>query len=440
MTQNLFSDFSATTSNQWKEQLIKDLKGIDFETLVWNTNSGIKIQPFYTKEELTQAPTLNFNHSDWAICEYLEVSDAKIANAQALNALSNGASGLVFKITKQLDFTVLLKGILLEHIYSLFIIPTELVEELHAVLKTIPTGNTCFIQHDALNQFETTGNWNTSQEEDFSSYQTASNIVVDCSLYQEAGSNVINELAFSLSHINEYLTYHSTNNTLNQIKDLHISVSVGVEFFVEIAKIRALRNLINFLLTQYDVKATVHIHGLTTSINKSNKDSYSNMLRSTTEAMSASIGGCNSVLVLPFNHVFEEATEFSSRMARNQQLIIKEESYFNKVADMASGSYYIENTTVLFCETAWQQFKVIESKGGLIEALKLNTIQEIITSDAELLIKQVKEGKLILVGVNKYENKTEDIKTSIKKSISKISSNSIIEPIQTINLSDTFAS
>lgn len=440
MTQKLFSDFQSTTSNQWKEQLIKDLKGIDFETLVWNTNSGVKIQPFYTKEELTQVPTLNFNHSDWAICEYLDVTDAKIANTSALNALSNGASGLVFKITKQLDFNVLLKGILLEHIYTLFIIPAELVEELHVVLKTMPTGNACFIQNDILTQFETTGNWNTNQEADFSLYKNASNIVIDCSIYQEAGSHTINELAFSLSHLNEYLNYHSDNKTLNQIKHVHISVSVGVEFFVEIAKIRALRNLVNFLLTQYGVGANVHIHGITTSINKSNKDSYTNMLRSTTEAMSASIGGCNSVLVLPFNHVFEEVTEFSSRMARNQQLILKEESYLNKVADMSSGSYYIENTTVLFCEKAWQQFKVIESKGGLIEALKINMVQDIINSDAETLTKQVKEGKLVLVGVNKYENKTEDVKTSIKKSISKISSNNIIKPIQTINLSDAFAS
>jgi methylmalonyl-CoA mutase len=439
MTQKLFSDFNATTSNQWKEQLIKDLKGIDFETLVWNTNSGVKIQPFYTKEELIQKPTLNFTHSDWAICEFLEITDAKIANTQALNALSNGASGLVFKITKQIDFTVLLKGILLEHIYALFIISSELVEELYTVLKTIPIGDTCFIQRDALTQFETTGNWNTNQEADFSSYKNASSIVVDCSLYQEAGSNVINELAFSLSHLNEYLAYHSANNSLTQIKDLHISVSVGVEFFVEIAKIRALRNLVNFLLTQYNVEANVHIHGMTTSINKSNKDSYTNMLRSTTEAMSASIGGCNSVLVLPFNHVFEETTEFSSRMARNQQLILKEESYLNKVADMASGSYYIENTTILFCEKAWQQFKFIESKGGLIEALKLNTVQEIITSDAELLITQVKEGKLTLVGVNKYENKTENVTTTIKKQISKLASTKIINPIQTINLSEAFA-
>ena len=208
-------------------------------------------------------------------------------------------------------------------------------------------------------------------------------------------------------------------------------MSVGGDFFMEIAKLRALRKLVDFLLIQYSIKADIHIHAKTTSINKSVIDSYTNMLRSTTEAMSASIGGANSILVLPFDVEFNAQNDFSSRMARNQQLILKDESYLNVVADMAAGSYYIETLTETICEKAWEQFKVIESKGGLLACLKSNYIQETISKDAETLIQQFKEGKLVLVGVNKFQNKNEEVKSVKRKTTSHSSG------IKTINLSES---
>jgi methylmalonyl-CoA mutase len=155
------------------------------------------------------------------------------------------------------------------------------------------------------------------------------------------------------------------------------------------------------------------------------------MLRSTTEAMSASIGGANSIVVLPFDVEFNSQNDFSSRMARNQQLILKDESYLNMVADMSAGSYYIETLTETLCEKAWEHFKTIESKGGLLACLKSNYIQEIISKDAETLIQQFKEGKLVLVGVNKFQNKNEEVK-SVKRKNS-------IHPsgIKAINLSES---
>lgn len=432
----LFTEFNTTTAQQWKDQLIKDLKGIDFETLVWKTNAGLAVQPFYTAEQnATTKPHLVFSHNDWAICEYIVVTDEKIANAEALNALSNGASGLVFVINQKIDSAVLLKGILVEHIYTLFKVSSEFVEELQNTLKSVDKHNHCFIDADVISQFANSGNWISSQEKDLETQKQNSTLVVDGRLYQEAGANIINELACSLSHLNDYLAFHSENNSLQQLKKVHISVSVGGDFFMEIAKLRALRNLINFLTQQYHLKLEVHIHGQTTSINKSAIDSYTNMLRSTTEAMSASIGGCDSIVVLPFDHLFNPSSDFSKRMARNQQLILKEESYLNKVADMAAGSYYIENLTATLCEKAWQQFKVIEANGGFIESLKSNFIQDLITKDAEILINQVKEGKLVLVGVNKFQNKSEVITDAIKESISKINAKTLINPIHSVNLS-----
>ena len=414
--QKLFTEFTATTAAQWKEQLVKDLKGIDYNTLVWKTNSGIEVQPFYTNENIIDKTGPVFNTNDWAICEALYVEDEKLANIQALNALQNGASGLVFHISKKTDFALLLKDILLEHIYSLFKINSENEKELNNYLSSINCGANCFVECDNLLN-------GTLKEQN-------STISINTILYQESGSNTINELAFSLAHLNEYL------NVSSIVKKIHISMSVGGDFFMEIAKVRALRKLINFLLNEYKLTANIHIHAQTTLINKSTIDSYTNMLRSTTEAMSASIGGGNSILVLPFDIEFNNQNDFSSRMARNQQLILKDESYLNKVADMAAGSYYIETFTETLCEKAWEQFKVIESKRGLSACLKSNYIQDIITKDAEILIQQFKEGKLVLVGVNKFQNKNEEkIKDTRSKSQGELSANA---GIKVINLSQSF--
>jgi len=411
--QKLFTEFTSTTTAQWKEQLVKDLKGIDFNTLIWKTNSGIEVQPFYTKEHLNTNPAPLFAKNDWAICENVFVSDVKTANAQALNALQNGASGLVFHITQKTDFSTLLNGILLQHIYSLFMVKPEFEKELSSFLSSISTGDNCFVECDTTLDGKV-------------ELRNTSSICINTNLYQEAGSNTVNELAFSIAHLNEYLNIASPS-----IKTIHINVSVGGDFFMEIAKLRALRKLTNFLLSQYDIKATVHIHAQTTLINKSVVDSYNNMLRSTTEAMSASIGGANSIVVLPFDVEFNAQNDFSSRMARNQQLILKDESYLNMVADMSAGSYYIESLTETLCEKAWEQFKTIESKGGLLACLKSNYIQDIISKDAEILIQQFKEGKLVLVGVNKFQNKNEQVK-SVKRKNTIHSSG-----IKTINLSES---
>lgn len=397
--QKLFSEFQPTTSAQWKEQLIKDLKGIDYNTLVWKTNNGIEVQPFYTKENLKTNPVPLFSKTDWAICENVFVADAKTANNQALSALQNGASGLVFHLTQKTDYSVLLNGILLQHIYTLFIVNPEYEKELITFLSSISTGDNCFVECDTTLDGKLQLN-------------NSSSICIKTNLYQEAGSNTVNELAFSIAHLNEYLNITSTS-----IKTIHINVSVGGDFFMEIAKLRALRTLTNFLLSQYNLKVTIHIHAQTTLINKSAVDSYNNMLRSTTEAMSAAIGGANSIVVLPFDIEFNLQNDFSSRMARNQQLILKDESYLNMVADISSGSYYIESLTQTLCEKAWEQFKVIESKGGLLACLKSNYIQELISKDAEILIHNLKEGKLILVGVNKFQNKNEETKAITRKSV-----------------------
>jgi methylmalonyl-CoA mutase len=420
--EKLFSEFTSTNAQDWKEQIIKDLKGIDFNTLIWKTNSGIDVKPFYTSEDVQLTNELNAINSDWSICEYIQVDDEVIANAKALNALQNGASGLVFKISKKTNFQKLCNGILFEYIYSLFEISIECEEDLIQFLKSKNYEKHCFIDIDETVK----GKLNVQHFN--------SKLSINTSIYNESGATSLNQLAFSIAHINEYLTELEALNKLKELQTLHITVAIGGDFFMEISKVRALRNLTNFLLKQYDCNPEIHIHAQTTLVNKTQMDMYNNLLRSTTETMSASIGGANSIVVFPFDYHANPDNDFSSRMSRNQQLILKDESYLNKVSDIAAGSYYIETITKTLCEKAWDIFKDIEAKGGLINSLKLNYIQTIINSDAQQLITDFNEGKLILVGVNKFQNKSEEPKTSIHAHIENVTQSLVIQPIKALRL------
>ena len=454
MNGNLFKEFSPVTAQQWKEQIVKDLKGIDFNELVWNTNSGLNIKPFYTSEDLKQQAPPLFTESNWDICENITVTNEKEANAIALSALAGGASGLSFYIHKKIDTKILLKDISLEYIYTQFFISNDALHVLNDLKDIYGKSNAfdgklkCFVNIDSLSLLAFYGEWHKDEEKDLSVLKQLIHIPVNVSLYQEAGANTVNELAIGLAHLNEYFNYLEHQKELKN-KTLHFTFSIGGDFFNEIVKLRAFRKLLALLQVQYKIKFPVHIHAQTSLINKSSLDSYTNMLRTTTEGMSAVIGGSNSLCVLPFNEGFEKTvstlqqaqgtkgeSDFSSRISRNQQHILKDESYLGKTAEIAAGSYYLETLTEQLAEKAWEQFKIIESNGGFIACLKNNFIQNLISKDAETLITQVKEGKMVLVGVNKYQNQKEEIR-NVKLEILN-EHKTPFKPIKPIRLSQSF--
>ncbi len=439
----LFSEFTGVTSAQWKEQIIKDLKEIDFDQLVSKSHNGFDINPFYTSEDLKERKEPLFADSDWDICEQIMVGDEKEANQRALKALEGGASGLSFFISKKVNTTALLKDISLKHIYSQFNITNDslhVLEDLKVFYGKINEHDgkiKCFVNIDPLHLFAFYGEWHDDLEKDLSAINKLQHIPVNVGLYEDAGASTVNELAIGLAHANEYFNYLSENNNLKN-KSLHFSFSVAPDFFTEIAKFRAFRKLIALLQEQYKTNFPIHIHAQTTMADKSSMDIYNNMLRTTTEAMSAVIGGADSLSVLPYNEGFEKTTDFSSRIAINQQHILKDESYLNKVADISAGSYYIESITDSISEKAWEQFKVIESKGGFIACLKSNFIQDLISQGANELQKEFKEGKLILVGVNKYENPKDSVRSLEFGVGSKKETKKLITPIKPIRLAGEF--
>jgi methylmalonyl-CoA mutase len=439
--QKLFSEFTGVTNDQWKDQIIKDLKGIDFQTLTWHTSNGIDVRPFYSNADLPKVTEPLFNHIGWDACEHIYVTNESSANKQALSALQKGATGLVFVIHKKIETAQLLKDISVEHIYTQFVISNDALHVLNDLRSFYSVKNKydgkikCVVILDPIGLFGYYGEWHDSQEKDLAAIKDLIHIPVNASLYQEAGANQVNELAFAVAHVNEYFNYLNNSSALNN-KIIHVTFSIGGDFFMEIAKLRAFRKLIDLLQATYQTSFELHIHCQTSELNKSEKDAYTNLLRSTTEAMSAVIGGTNSLSVMAYDHSFNDASDFSSRMSINQQHILRDESYLNKVADMASGSYYIESLTEQLAEKAWDAFKDIEANGGLIACLNSGKIQNTITENFDALAAQYKENKLVLIGVNKYPNASETKQTTRKRTENTKGKN--IDRILPKQLSDLF--
>lgn len=441
----LFSDFLPVSAEEWKNKISKDLKGVDFNSLAWNTRNNIRVRPFYTSDDLKETSSPLFNQADWDICEYIHVIDEKTANTHALQALEGGASGLSFYINKKINTEVLLKDISLEHIYSQFFITNDASHVLNDLKNYYGKINPhdhkikCFVNLDPLHLLAYFGEWHKNETSDLSSLEKLIHIPVNISLYKEAGANTVNELAIGLAHTNEYFNYLNEKNALNN-KTLHFTFSVGSDFFNEIAKFRAFRKLLALLQQEYETNFPIHIHAQTSLLNKSRLDLNNNLLRTTTEAMSAAIGGCNSICILPYDYPFNSRTIFSSRIARNQQHILKEESYLNKVADVSTGSYYVEALSEQLAEKAWEQFKTIENKGGFTECLKNNFIQSSILNDSTSLIKDFEDGKLVLLGVNKFQNQNETNVSQLSETESTSGKESIINPIKSIRLAEKIES
>lgn len=408
---NLFSDFPSSNAAEWEKRILQDLKIQSIEEL-YKKNGPLTLHPFYTKESVdaTNAPVRN--ESKWETCEYILVTNEKEANKDALEALKGGASGLVFNVPRSCDLEVLLKNISVEHIYTQFNISNDSVHVLTDLKKYALKKNkdnpraTCFINLDPIYLLTKFGEWHASEQADLALTETMDHLAVNATLYKESGANPVNELAFTLAHLNEYFHLIGEKKLADK-KFLHISFAQSGDFFTEIAKLRAFRRLNTFLQKQYGVNIPLHIHAQTALLNKSTLDAHTNLLRTTTEAMSAVIGGCDSLCVLPFDQGFIGKKEFSNRIARNQSHILKEESFLDKVADISSGSFYIEELTEELADQAWEVFKKIESNGGFLKSLKEGMIQKMIQTDALNLESDLKEGKKTLVGVNKYQNKNQ---------------------------------
>jgi len=245
-------------------------------------------------------------------------------------------------------------------------------------------------------------------------------ITVNGQYYHNAGAHAVQELAFVLAHGVEYLS-QLTDRGLH-IDDIaqrmQFTMAVGSDYFLEIAKLRALKMLWSAIVQKYQPKhaesTVINIHAITSQRNKTIYDPHVNMLRTTTEAMSAAIAGVNSITILPFDTSYRKGDGFSYRIARNQQIVLKHESYFDKVVDPSAGSYYIENITESIGEAAWQLFADIEGRGGFIKAVESGFIRDEIEKTCQKRDMEIAIRRQISVGVNQYPNPDEKMLDKIR--------------------------
>ena len=264
------------------------------------------------------------------------------------------------------------------------------------------------LQLDIIGNLARSGNWYSNLKEDhriISKHLAENNnfppqLCVDATLYQNAGATIPQELAYALAHANEYLNHFSKDKDL----EIRFLFSVGSNYFFEIAKLRALRLLYATLASEYKVPENCNILAQPTKRDKTLYDYNVNLLRTTTQSMSAVLGGANAVYNSPYDAIYHKNNKFGDRIARNQLLVMKHESYLDKVSNAAEGAYYIETLTTQFAEKALEIFKEIEAGGGFLKQLKEGIIQRKISESAEKEQEQFNNGELVLIGTNKYQN------------------------------------
>ena len=445
--EKLFAEFPPVTTEQWEAAIAADLKGADYERkLVWRTGEGFNVRPYYRAENLEGIRFLGSEagefpyvrgtrcHNRWLVHQTLAVGCPAQANAEALKILNAGVDSLGFCITAEefsaADLETLLRDICLTAVEVTFCgchmarvaglvmdkIEKEQLpaEQLHinfcidplilglSVKGTFCTGNgeQCFAKIAELVR-RTAG------------YKGIRVVNVSGETFSNAGSTIVEELAFALSAGNDYIARLTDAGVDAELaaRKLRFSFSVSSNYFMEIAKFRAARMLWANIVKGYNPSKNcackMHIHARTADWNQTVYDPYVNMLRGTTEAMSATIAGVHSLEATPFDAAFESPTEFSKRIARNVELLLKHESHFDQVVDPAGGSYYIENLTDSIANEAWKLFREIEEKGGYTAAYESGFIVERVKASAAAKDKNIATRREILLGANQYPNFTE---------------------------------
>ena len=444
--EKLFTEFPPVPTEKWEEVITADLKGADYERkLVWRTGEGFNVRPYYRAENLegirflgSQAGEFPFvrgtrTHNRWHVHQTVEVKSPREANAEALKLLNSGVDSLGFSIAKE-GFTAADLDELLREIS---------IPAVELTFCGVQTGNVAGLMLDKLEKEGLMADAHVafcidplvkglSQKGDFCSpngekcfakivsliertreYKHIRIVTVSAGIFSNAGSTIVEELAFALSAGNDYLARLTDAgvDAETAARKLRFSFSVTSNYFMEIAKFRAARMLWANIVKEYNpaknCACKMMIHARTADWNQTVYDPYVNMLRGTTEAMSATIAGVHSLEVTPFDAAFEAPTEFSKRIARNVELLLKNESHFDQVVDPAGGSYYVENLTQSIAAEAWKLFLEIEEKGGYTEAYKAGLIVERIKASAAAKDKNIATRRQTLLGANQYPNFTE---------------------------------
>lgn len=450
---SLFSEFPPVSTDEWEEMIVKDLKGADYEQkLIWKTTEGINIKPYYRAEDLAKLGYLNAapgefpyvrgigKNNNWEIRQDIDEQNPAEANRLAIDIIARGANAVGFnanEISNSDDIRTLLHGVDLSKVslhftsasswnffYKLFFDEIKRQKTDTGIVK----GSFNF---DSLGYLLLYGKVYPSNDDKFDeAAEFVENIsrnlpcfkaiTINGQYFHNAGASITQELAYCLASGSEYLVQLTGKGiNIDDIAErLQFVFAIGSDYFPEIAKLRAARllwaKIVEKFNPQHEAPLKMNIHAVTSLWNKTIYDPYVNMLRSATEAMSAAIGGCKSMSVNPFDCTFKKPDEFSERIARNTQLILKSESYLDEVVDPSAGSYYIETLTDAIAEAAWKLFLEVEEKGGFIESVRSGIIKEAIEMTCQKRDMDIAMRRQIILGTNQYPNQDENMLDKIR--------------------------
>ncbi len=443
--EKLFTEFVAPSKQEWLDKIQVDLKGADFDKrLVWRTNEGFNVQPFYRREDVLKLKTPDAlpgefpyvrgnkkKDNEWYVRQDIKADDAKAANEKALDLLNKGIDSLCFKISGDdvnKDFVeTLLKDIVCDavelnfntckrHTLELAKILTEYFEQKgYDKAKIVGSLDWDPMEKIVMKGHDVTPILDLAPEivKALAEYPNFRCITVNAVSLNNAGSYIVQELGYALAWGNDYLNRLVEAGVDVDLAASKIKFNMGIteNFFMEIAKFRAARMLWAEIVKQYapknDESCKMCVNAVTSKYNMTLFDSYVNLLRSQTETMSAALAGVHSIVVTPFDAVYETPNDFSERIARNQQLLLKEESHFGKVVDPGAGSYFIEELTTSLANEGWKIFLNVEDNGGFLEAAKKGIVQDDINATNVKRHEAAAKRKEFILGTNQFPNFTE---------------------------------
>jgi methylmalonyl-CoA mutase len=450
--QKLFSDFTPVSTTEWQDLILKDLKGEDYnKKLIWHTVDGFDIQPYYRKEHIAKLKYLQKlpyefplikgeEKNKWKIRQDITVYKIDRANKDAINAINNGADYIGFLMSRVPPASViknLLKDIDLNNILINFSNSDcfkDLIDFLVDALSEMKFSHKNFKGSMDIEPFANmmlggslpdtieaiTEKLFIIQSTLIKGLPSFKGINVRAHIYHNSGASTLQELAFALAQANEYLVRMTDKGMdIDTIASrLQMTFATGSNYFIEIAKIRAAKILFAKMLDYYSPKEektkNLTIHSVSSKWNKSIYDPYTNVLRNATETMSAIIGGADSITVDPFDGIFKLPDDFSIRIARNIQNLLKHESFLDKVIDPAAGSYYVENITDILVEKAWALFKEVEKRGGFYKSAMSGFIQDEINLIVEQRMNMIISRKENILGASIYPDFNEKILDNVE--------------------------
>jgi methylmalonyl-CoA mutase len=458
-SQKLFAEFPPVTTEQWDARIVVDLKGQDYEkALIWRTSEGFNVKPYYRQENLAglkylealpgNYPFVRGNkkvNNEWLVRQDIFVQGFQEANKKALDLLNKGVNSLGFYFdccteVSETDLATLLAGIHLEACEVNFVCPCQKCNCAEIFIKYVQKGKwelnniSASSSIDPIGTLTLKGRFEEGDEtkaftrlkeiiEKTSALPNFRIIGVNGKFFGNSGSTIVQELAFSLAMAAEYLTRLTEAGLTGDkvAKKIKFNFSISNNYFFEIAKLRAARLLWAQIVKAFrpacDCVAKMVIHCETGQFNKTIYDPFVNMLRTQTEAMSAVLGGADSITVLPFDSVFDTPSEFSERIARNQQILLKEESFLDKIVDPAAGSYYVENLTASIADEAWKLFLDVQDLGGFIAAFRKGFIQAKINESKSKRMQNIALRRENLLGTNQFPNLNERIEDELNASL-----------------------